>query len=75
MSDDLLQSDGRSEIFKGSIHLALFGLAAMCAAYNLGACVLHPCRRLTQQAIGYGLLAAFEATQVQAHFSGRWPSR
>ena len=71
MSTDLLCTDARSETFKGSIHLALFGLAAICAAYNAGACVLHPCRRLTQQALGYGALAAFEATQVFAHFSAR----
>ena len=32
MTDNLLQCDARSELFKGSIHLALFGLAAICAA-------------------------------------------
>lgn len=73
VSDDLLQTDSRSEFYKGAIHLALFALASVCVAYNCGACVLRPCRRLTYQALLYGALAAHEASQVKAHFaaSGR----
>jgi hypothetical protein len=68
VSDDLLRCDVRSEGFKGSIHLALFGLAAICAAYNAGAAVLLPCARLQRQALLYGCLATWEATQVHRHW-------
>jgi hypothetical protein len=66
---DLLH-DKTAETFKGSIHMALFGLAAVCAAYNAGAAAVRPSRRLTVQAVGYALLAAFEARQTRNHWSG-----
>jgi hypothetical protein len=46
----------------------LFGLAAVCSAYNAGACVLTPCARLQRQAALYGGLAVWEATQVYRHW-------
>jgi hypothetical protein len=70
MSDCLFQCD-RGEAYKGSIHLALFGLAAICAAYNTGAAVVRPSRQLTLQAGLYGLLAAAEAYQVASHWGSR----
>ena len=68
--DDLLGC-GVSEGYKGAIHLALFALSTVCAAYNLGAGVSRSERRLWAQAAVYGGLAAWEATQVKAHWGSR----
>jgi hypothetical protein len=65
---DVLHKDV-SETYKGSVHLALFGLASVCAAYNLGACVVRPEWRLGVNAAGYALLMAIEAAQIKAHWS------
>lgn len=66
--NDLLAS-GKGEIYKGTVHLGLFTLAAICGAYNLGAAVVRPHPRLFLNVALYGALAAFEATQVHGHWS------
>ena len=66
MNDLLHQSTG--EGFKGSIHLALFGLASVCAAYNAGALCVRPEWRLGANTGIYLVLALFEAKQVRAHY-------
>lgn len=65
--NDLLHRD-TGEVYKGSIHLALFGLASICAAYNLGALSVRPEWRLGANTGIYLALALFEAKQVRAHF-------
>lgn len=68
-----LESDmlgcGVSETYKGSIHLALFALASICAAYNAGAALCRPSRRLQAQVIWYTALATWEAVQINMHWS------
>jgi hypothetical protein len=58
-----------SESYKGSIHLGLFALAAVCGAYNLGALLSRKEWRLGMNVAVYSALAAFEAMQVKGHFS------
>ena len=66
--NDFLEN-GRGEVYKGSVHLGLFALAAVCLAYNAGAAVVRPHPRLFLNVALYGALAAFEATQVHGHWS------
>lgn len=60
---------GISETYKGSIHLVLFALASICCAYNAGAALCRPCRRLQAQTIYYAAFAAWEAVQINEHWS------
>jgi hypothetical protein len=69
MTDDLL-NNGVGESFKGGIHLALFSLASVCAAYNLGAYCVRPQWRLGVNAAGYVALMAIEAAQLKSHWQG-----
>jgi hypothetical protein len=64
-------TDKSGEVPKGTIHLALGGLALVCAAYNLVACTVRPTARLKVQAVAYSALAVFEAHQVYRHWSGK----
>lgn len=64
---DILQADV-CEVYKGSIHLALFALASICAAYNVGAVYLRPDKRLVMNALTYTGLAVLEARQVRHHW-------
>lgn len=59
-----------SERFKGSVHLALFGLASVCAAYNVGAFLHRKEWRLGINAVGYVALMAIETMQIEAHLAG-----
>lgn len=56
------------EVYKGSVHLTLFGLLVVCAAYNLGALMVRPTARLVGQTLLYGGLAVHEARQVRGHW-------
>jgi type II secretory pathway pseudopilin PulG len=56
------------EGFKGGVHLAIFALAAVCAAYNAGTALARRDRRLTLQAAGYAGLALWEAQQIRGHW-------
>ena len=64
-----LLCDSTAEAYKGHVHLALGMLAAVCAAYNLGAAVCRPSCQLTTQAGLYTLLTLFEARQVYNHYT------
>lgn len=66
MNELLHQETG--EVYKGSIHLALFALASICAAYNVGAVCLRPDKRLVMNALTYTGLAVLEARQVRHHW-------
>ena len=66
MSDPLLTPD-HAESFKSLVHLSLFGLAAMCLGYNAMAWSERRQAHLAVNAVVYGALAVFEATQVTRH--------
>lgn len=66
MSDSLLDR-GEAEIFKGLIHLGLFGLGVTCMAYNLMAWGQRRERHLAKNVLVYGSLAAYEAVQIERH--------
>lgn len=59
---------GVSESFKGSVHLGLFALAAVCGAYNLGALLSRKEWRLGMNVAVYSALMAFEGMQVKRHW-------
>jgi hypothetical protein len=63
--------DAISERYKGGIHLGLFGLASVCAAYNVGAFLQKKEWRLGLNAVGYVALMAIEKAQIEAHWSER----
>lgn len=67
---DRLANEGEAELFKGGVHLTLFGFAMMCLAYN--AMAFSQRRhdwRLAMNAAVYGALVAFEVQQIQRHLS------
>jgi hypothetical protein len=61
----------RAEAYKGAVHMLLFGIASVCAAYNCGEAVVRPTRRSAAQAVLYGLMAAHEAHQTRCHWMGK----
>ncbi len=67
MSDLLREHTG--EGYKGGLHLAMFGLAAMFTGYNLGALLVRPEKRLAFNAAVYLALMALETKQVHQHWS------
>lgn len=66
-SDDLFNC-GVSEGYKGGIHLAMFGLFSICAAYNLGCAFTRSSSKSRNQFAYYTIAAMYEATQVRAHW-------
>lgn len=58
---------GEAELFKGSIHLGMFGLAVTCLAYNAMAYSLRKQQHLLTNAVVYAGLSWFEARQIQRH--------
>jgi hypothetical protein len=64
-------SCGVGEEFKGYVHLAVFSLASICLAYNVGSALVRRDGRLGAQAVGYAGLAAWEARQIKAHWGSR----
>ena len=69
MTPDRMLSPGVGDVYKGGVHLTLFALAAVCTAYNVGAFLSRPTRKLAINTAVYGGLMALEARQVHAHFS------
>lgn len=68
MRDPLCES-GEAEMFKGLIHLSLFGLAVTCTSYNAMAWGQRRQWHLAQNVLVYGALAAYEAAQIRRHLS------
>ncbi len=66
MRDPLLDG-GEAEIFKGLIHLGLFGLGVTCAAYNLMAWAQRRETHLLKNVIVYGALVLYEGAQIRRH--------
>lgn len=66
---------GRSETFKAGVHLGLFGLAAICLAYNLAAASERPSRHLAFNVAVYGGLVFLEGYHVIGHVSAETERR
>jgi len=69
MKDPLCEG-GEAEIFKGFIHLGLFGLGVTCAAYNAMAWSQRRENHLLKNVIVYGALAWYEGVQISRHLIG-----
>lgn len=70
-ADNDLFNCGVSEGYKGGIHLAMFGLLSICAAYNLGCAVTRSSKRLRNQFAYYTIAAIYEAIQVRQHWGNQ----
>ncbi len=68
MTPERMLAAGSAEVYKGSVHLTMFALAAVCTAYNIGALLSRPTRQLAVNAIVYVGLMALEAKQVHRHW-------
>lgn len=64
---DALLTHGEAELFKGGVHLCLFGLTAMCFGYNLMALSQRHERHLAANVAIYGALSWFEFRQIIRH--------
>jgi hypothetical protein len=64
---DRLLIAGEAEVFKGGIHLCLFGLVAMCLGYNAMAFSQRRERRLAVNVLVYAGVAVFELRQILQH--------
>jgi hypothetical protein len=69
-SHDQLLVAGEAEIFKGAVHLCLFGLAATCLCYGGMAFSQRREKHLAQNVIIYAVLTWFEFRQIQRHLKG-----
>ena len=58
---------GRAEALKWSVHAGLFGLASVCAGYNLIAWTLRGDRHLARNSALYLAIVAIELTQMERH--------
>ena len=58
---------GKSETLKWSVHAGLFGLSAVCVAYNTAAWVLRREPHLARNVAIYAALAAVELSQMERH--------
>ena len=58
---------GRAESAKWAVHAGLFGLSAICVAYNLGAWLLRKEPHLARNVAIYGILAHIELEQMERH--------
>lgn len=70
MNDPLLEA-GQSEKYKAGVHLLLFGVAAVCAAYNGLAWSQRRERHLLTNLILYSGLSWFEVHQLARHWEAR----
>lgn len=68
---DVLLTAGEAELFKGGVHLCLFGLAMMCFGYNTMAWSQRRERHLLTNVFVYGGLAWYELHQLRRHFTMR----
>ena len=69
MTDPLCEAH-EAEIFKGLVHLALFGLAVTCANYNTMAFVQRRERHLAVNVGVYWALVWWEGKQISRHLDG-----
>jgi len=60
---------GNCEPLKASVHGAVMGLAALCAAYNFAAWLTRQQRHLALNTMLYGAVVAWEATHVRHHLA------
>lgn len=58
---------GNCEPLKASVHGAVMGLAALCAAYNFAAWLTRQQRHLAVNTMLYGAVVAWEAAHVRHH--------
>jgi len=58
---------GNCEPLKASVHGAVLGLSALCAAYNLAAWLTRHQMHLAINTLLYGTLVAWEAVHVRHH--------
>lgn len=70
MTDPVLEA-GTAEKAKAGVHLALFGVAMVCAAYNLVAFSERKDRRLAVNALLYTAISALEVGQLARHWEAR----
>lgn len=60
---------GNCEPLKASVHGAVLGLAALCAAYNLAAWLTRQQMHLAVNTLLYSVVVAWEATHVRHHLA------
>jgi hypothetical protein len=60
---------GNCEPLKASVHGAVMGLAALCAAYNLAAWLTRQQKHLAVNTLLYSGVVAWEATHVRHHLA------
>lgn len=70
MKDQLIEA-GTAEKYKAGCHLLLFGIAAVCAAYNGLALSQRHERHLLTNTILYSALSVFEISQLARHWEAR----
>ena len=60
---------GNCEPLKASVHGAVLGLAALCAAYNFAAWLTRHQRHLAVNTLLYGAVVAWETNHVRHHLA------